>query len=398
MRAFRPFLPPSLALTLTIAIASPLAAQSTEELYDPDTIQEIRLSINTRDLQQLQETYLENTFYNTTFQWRDIRVRNVAIRSRGSSSRSSSKPGLQIEFDEYVEAQRFLGLRTLVLDNMWQDPSMLRERLAMTLFARMGQAAPRITYCRLYINNTYFGLYGLVEAVNKDFLARTRENDEDYLYEFKYRGPYYFGDLGDDYNAYKSIFEPRTHEKKPDAVLYGPLRDLVREINAPDDPVWRERVEQRIDLAQFVTHVAIETFLAEADGVIGGGGMSNFYLARDAASGQHRIIPWDKDLTFSDSEFPVFLRADQNELLRRALAFPDLRSKYLDVLEACVASARTWLLPEITRLTELIAEPVAEDTRRPYPDEDMAAAIDALKQFARLRAVYLLPEIAEARH
>lgn len=387
-----------LAVGVALATARGAAAQSTDDLFDPDTVQEIRLSINTADLEQLQENYLENTFYTTTFQWRDIRVRNVGIRSRGSRSRSSSKPGLQIEFDEYVSAQRFLGLRTLVLDNLWQDPTMIRERLAMAFFARMGQAAPRVTFCRLYINNAYFGLYGLVEALNKDFLARTRENDEDYLFEYKYRRPYYFGDLGDDYEGYKSIFEARTHEKKPDAILYGPIRDLVREINAPDDPVWRERVEQRIDLGQFVTHVAIETFLAEADGIIGGSGMSNFYLARDAASGQHRIIPWDKDLTFSDSEFPVFLRADQNELLRRALAFPDLRDKYLDVLEACVASARHWLLPEIARLTELIAEAVAEDPRRPYPDQDMATAMDALKQFARLRVVYLLSEIPEARH
>jgi spore coat protein CotH len=327
-----------------------------------------------------------------------VRLRNVGIRSRGAHSRSSTKPGLQIEFDYYVGAQRFLGLRTLVLDNLWQDPTMIRERLAMTFFARMGQAAPRVTFCRLYINNTYFGLYGIVEAVNKDFLARTRENDDGFVFEFKYRGPYYFGDLGDEYDAYKNIFEPRTHHKSADAVLYGPIRELVREINAPEDSVWRDRVAERIDLPQFVTYVAIETFLAEADGMAGGSGMSNFYLARDTASGPHRVIPWDKDLTFSDTEFAMFLRADQNELLRRALTFPDLRQKYLDALEACVKSAREWLLPEITRLTELIAEPMAEDTRRPWPDEDVAAAAEALRQFARVREAYLMPRIEEARH
>src|SRR5829696_10109675 len=132
----------ALLIVTTVSTAAPLAAQTTDDLFDPEAIQEIRLSINRSDLEQLQETYLENTFYAATLQWRDARLRNVGIRSRGARSRSSSKPGLQIEFDYYVSAQRFLGLRTLVLDNLWQDPTMIRERLAMSFFTRMGQAAP----------------------------------------------------------------------------------------------------------------------------------------------------------------------------------------------------------------------------------------------------------------
>jgi spore coat protein CotH len=398
MRALTPSRVFVLAAVLMIGPAPPVAAQSTDDLYAPDALQEIHLTINRLDLERLQETYKENTFYSANFQWGDVKVRNVGVRSRGSFSRSSSKPGLQVEFDYYVGAQRFLGLRTLVLDNMWQDPSMIHERLSMAFFARMGEAAPRVTFCRLYINDTYFGLYAVVEAVNKDFLGRTRENNDGYVFEYKHRGAYFFGDLGEELEPYKAIFEPRTHHLDPDAVLYGPIRDLVHEINAPEDSVWRERVEQRIDLTQFVTHVAIETYLAEADGIIGGSGMANFYLARDTPSGQHRIIPWDKDLTFSDVEFPIFLRADQNVLLQRALRIEDLRKKYLDVLEACVESARDWLLPEINRLTDLIADARAEDPRRPYSDEAFSDAIDGLKRFARVRAAFLLPEIAEARH
>src|SRR6185436_1098279 len=98
------FLRIALLTLVTAAVAAPLAAQSTDDLFDPEAVQEIRLSINRSDLEQLQETYLENTFYAATFQWRDARLRNVGIRSRGARSRSSSKPGLQIEFDYYVSA------------------------------------------------------------------------------------------------------------------------------------------------------------------------------------------------------------------------------------------------------------------------------------------------------
>jgi spore coat protein CotH len=67
--------------------------------------------------------------------------------------------------------------------------------------------------------------------------------------------------------------------------------DLFREINHPDDVVWRDRVERYVDLSQLVTHAAIDVFLAENDGILGASGMNNFYLYRAAGSTQHRFFP-----------------------------------------------------------------------------------------------------------
>ena len=70
----------------------------------------------------------------------------------------------------------------------------------------------------------------------------------------------FYGDyLGDDLGEYKLRFQPQNHELESDAILYAPIRDLFREVNQPEDGVWRDRVEQYVDLRQFVTHVAIET-------------------------------------------------------------------------------------------------------------------------------------------
>ena len=46
-------------------------------------MQEIRLTINTRDLRTLREKYLDNTYYTADVQWKGIRVRNAGVRSRG---------------------------------------------------------------------------------------------------------------------------------------------------------------------------------------------------------------------------------------------------------------------------------------------------------------------------
>ena len=46
-------------------------------------------------------------------------------------------------------------------------------RTTMAFFERMGEPAPRQSFCRLYINNVYHGVYAIVESVDSDFLART---------------------------------------------------------------------------------------------------------------------------------------------------------------------------------------------------------------------------------
>ena len=389
----------TLLVAALVMSAAPVSAQTADELFDADTIHEVRLFVNRGDLRSLEDTYTENTYYTADLQWRGSRVRNVGIRSRGGASRSPTKPGLEIAFDHYVGGQRFLGQRALVLDNLWQDPSMLRERVAMAFFSRMGQPASRESFCRLYINDVPYGLYAIVEPVTPEFLARTTGNDSGYLFEYKYTRPYYFDDLGDDLDRYKEIFEPRSHRLEPDAILYGPLRDFVREVNHREDPVWRERVEPHLDLPQFVTYVAIETFLAEPDGILGVIGMANFYLARDGATGTHRVIPWDRDLAFSDTLAPIFARADENVLFRRAMGFSDLRALYLDVLEACAraALADDWLRGEVARIRSITTDAALADTRKPYSNDDLTAAGDYLDEFAAGRPGYVLAEVEKAR-
>src|SRR5262245_24900156 len=90
-----------IALLLAFGVR-PLWAQTADDLFDPQTLQEIRLSINSMDMQSLEANYLDNTYYTADLHWRNLRIRNVGIRSRGSASRSGSKPGIQIDMDRYV--------------------------------------------------------------------------------------------------------------------------------------------------------------------------------------------------------------------------------------------------------------------------------------------------------
>jgi spore coat protein CotH len=374
-------------------------AQTTDDLFDAETLQEVRLVMSPRDVTTMRANFGENTYYPADLQWRDLKVRNVAVRSRGSGSRSGTKPGLQLDFNYYVKGQQFLGLKSLVLDNLWQDPSMVRERVAMQFYQRMGQPAPRESFCRLYINDVYVGVYGVLETITPELLQRTVGESDGYLFEYHYSGPFYGEYLGDKLAAYAQLFEPRSHQRESDTVLYSPLRDLFREVNGPDDAVWRERVEAYVDLPQLIRYVAIETFLSEYDGILSPTGMSNFYIYRPNGTTQHRFIPWDKDRTFSEFDSSVVASIDTNILFRRALAYADLKTLYLDTLASCARSARIqfWLDREIARTVAVIATAAAEDPLKPYTNDDFASAVSYLRTFARRRSVLVLKEIASIR-
>src|ERR1700752_4853591 len=141
-------------LLAAVLVAQPALAQS-EEFFDDSVVHDIRLTLNSKDWASLKQNYKENIYYAATLTWRGETIRNVGIRSRGLGSRSATKPGLRVDIDRYAADQTFVGLKSFVLDNLTQDPSMLRERLTMAFFRRMGLPAPRETHARLFVNDAF---------------------------------------------------------------------------------------------------------------------------------------------------------------------------------------------------------------------------------------------------
>lgn len=389
-----------LACGVLLAVPARAGAQTAADLFNDQVLQDVRLLMNSRDLALMRANYQLNTYYPADLVWRGLRIRNVGVRTRGTGSRNPVKMGLRLDFNRYSKNQKFVGLTSLVLDNEWQDASLIREVLAMSIYRRMGLPAPRESFAKVYINNEYQGVYALVEPVDTLFTARTLNDSTGYLYEYRYVMPFYTEYLGDDLAPYKLMFQPQSHELEGDSALYGPIRDMFREINEPDDAVWRERVEDRLDLAQFMTHAAVQAFLAENDGLLGYAGLNNFYLYRPAGKNTHRILPWDEDFAFSFITSSLFRRGEQPVLLfERAFAQPDLRTLFLDVAESLAHSVTEtgWLSEEIERLVALIGPAVVVDTRKQFSNEAFFAEIDFLREFAATRTGYVLNEIATMR-
>ncbi len=173
-----PHLRPLLFASLLVLLAGPQAlaqpgfTDAATPLFDDSVLHELRLRMNATDWQRLVDNYDRDDYYPADVIWKDQTIRNIGIRSRGSGSRNPNKPGLKLDFNRYVSGQRLLGLNALVLDNLYQDQALIRERLVMKVFERMNVVAPREVFATLWVNELYLGVYAIVESVDSRFLRR----------------------------------------------------------------------------------------------------------------------------------------------------------------------------------------------------------------------------------
>ena len=415
------------ALLIGLVAALPAAAQpragavdapalTSDALFDQTAVRDLRLTMKASDWDTLVEHYLEDTYYRADLEWQGQVVPIVGVRSRGSGSRNPYKPGLKIDVARYVD-QKFLGLKSLVLANAVQDPSMLKQRASMQFFARMGVPAPRVTHVRVFVNDVYLGLYMLMEPIDKTFLARAFGTDENgtvlsngYLYEYAWKDGYGFQYLGADLQLYAELFEAKTRETESPAQLYGPLEDLFRDFNEAPDADFVRAVGEHLDLAKFVRFIAVENFLADRDSLLGHWGANNFYYYRFLGARPAELIAWDKDLAFWAADYDIFQGTHDNVLASRLLAVPAFYRLYLETLMSCAAAASApvsedadtgWLEAEVRKQIDQIHAAGYADASKPYTNERFDDELEKVLTFARDRAAYVAreagKELAEGR-
>ena len=397
-------------LFILILLFSPTAtalAQTADDLFNGDLVQEIRLDVHPQDWQRLKDNYLENTYYPADMHWvyngRLLDVEQVGIRSRGTGSRNPIKPGLRVDFDRYNSSRQYLGLQSLVLRNNAQDASMLHERVTFAFMKRLGIPVPRTAHARLFVNGEYMGLYTVVESIDRVFLQDRFRDGEAHLYEYDYGRfdlPYLFEYRGDSPAQYSpKPFKPETHESDPQAER---IVAMIRTINQASDAQFENAVGEYLDWTAFIAVLAAEAYLAESDGIVGDFGLNNFYLYRQSTTNRFQMLPWDKSQTFASLDREASRNLHSNVLTRRAFlsgATPRLR-QLLDVALMNAAAAAGgpggWLEQEIGREYNQVREAARQDTKKlcdfnqigslsPCTNDNFEAAVADMIQFARNR-------------
>jgi spore coat protein CotH len=367
------------------SVTGPSSGAASDPVFDQSILHDVRIAMDPADWQALRDNFRENQYYAADVTIDNQVVRQIGLRSRGSGSRSAVKPGLKFDFNKNVKDQEFHGYKSLVIDNITQDVTMLRERLAYSVYEGMGLAAPQISHTRLTVNGEYWGVYAIIEPVSKPFLKRRLGNDTGTLYDYQYAFQWNFSFRGDRPEAYvPEPFQPETNEDHLDP---GPLVDFVRTANYASDATFPTDIARFIDVDRFVTYLAVENALAEHDGFVGDLGVNNFYLYEYGNSTKFALIPWDKDTALTAPEWPLLYNLETNVLVRRILADPAKLKLYRDTVAragSTFVNAR-FLVPRLDQAYNQIRSAVLADTKKPFANATFEEGIVGMRALITAR-------------
>ncbi len=366
--------------------------------FDGARLHETRLALEPSAWQALRDGYMTNQYFAADLWVDGTAMPQVGVRSRGGGTRNATKPGLKVDLDRYVSRQSLHGYGSLVLDNLWGDPTCLRERLAFAVFEAMGFPTPRNAFTRLTVNDEYWGLYALVEPVARPFLSRALGEREGQLFEYEWAFEWDFSWRGPDVAAYVPVpFKPEWNEADPR--VGDDLLALVRAVNEPADGALPGAIAPLLDADRLLQYVAVENAVAEADGFLGEFGMNNFYLYQPGAGGSFVLVPWDKDASFVSPSWPLERHLDANVLVRRLVADPARMALYEDTVLQAVRDYVNprWLGPRCDAAWEQVRDAALSDPMKPWTNPEVEAAVAALRHVIASREADVCAQARGAR-
>ncbi len=399
-----------------------------EELFDPSRVRELRLTFGGADWQGLlQRGRAQGKDVPVTLAVDGVTLEQVGVRYKGNTSLEVTGPKkpLNLDLDAFVAGQKLWGYDTINLNNGWADPSQLREALAFGLL-REFMPVPQASFAKVYANDSYVGLYLMMEQIDKTFAERwfaTRsglvikgDNPNDIMLESSTLN--YQAAL----RAYKTGYEVKTEGLGDEG--YRLLQAMTQVLDATvaqggvQDVDFPARAQEVLDVDLALWYLAANNLLCNFDSYYSG---HNYYLYRDSDDPRFSILNWDWNLSFGTFQLwfvragrPItdtdpFEQSNQRNrpLVRRLLRVPEFRADYLAHLRTLRDQA---LDPAVfdelaVDLHERIAGAVRAEEKPLYPvdlftrnlREDVTITLGGAGQGQQLRVLGLLPLAAGRR-
>ncbi len=290
----------------------------------------------------------------TRLDFQGVKFDSVSVRNKGNGTylvaRKTDKLSYKIDLNDNYPGRNIAGLVKINLHNCIVDPSFMNEVLAFKLFRDAGVPAPRTTYARLSVavpgqfDQKYLGLYSVVENVDKKFLSDRFGTSKGAI--FKPVTPFLFDYLGDNWNAYTQIYDPKTSltgkEKKR-------LIDLCKLVTNSNDEEFASQIGSFLDLDELAGFLAVTVLISDLDGFIGLG--QNFYLYLDPKTKKFVFIPWDQDHSFGQ------FKRSQEQREKLSIEMPwDKDNFFLERLFKVEKFKRTYLA-DLKKINETLFQP-----------------------------------------
>jgi len=358
----------------------------------------------------------------------EVKLTEVGIRSRGNESRRLPyqnghyyKSHFKVKFDETFDLpaddpataalskRRFAGLKALNFKwsryNTWDtyaNRSKINELFSYRLLGEIGVHAPRMSLGTLKFRidgkEVNYGLYGIVEPVDKPFLKRRFGASDGDLYKCLYlvlgSGP----DLteeslgGDNVGVkdpdtnYRPQYDLQTNETTSD---HSALKAFAHQLNTLAEQEFVDYMDANFDVDSFLRYLAMGIYINNLDDYRF---LANNYYLFFNTQGKTAFIPYDFDISLGTNWHGELTYADfidedifntknlaaqfgsgpARPLVDKVLAVAKYREQYVSYLKDYVQPARKLFLfseyqAKFDQLFALYGDKTTSDTVDPDP-------------------------------
>jgi len=274
-------------------------------LFDDTRLSSIYITISPDSLTVLYDSILSDHYYMVRFIFDDNvnrdTLENVGFRLRGNTSRHSQKKSFKISFNEYVSGRKYQGVKKININGEHNDPTMIREKLYYDLWKNAGMVERRTSFVKVYINNSYYGLYTNLEEMEKEWLTRVYQENGGNLFkcsypaDLVYHGPNQqtYKDLQNSTETGGRVYELQTNKSQDD---YTRLLELISALNQPTGGTFASDIAEILNVDHFLKALALDVATGNWDDY--SYNKNNFYLYDNPSDSTYDFITYDPDNTF----------------------------------------------------------------------------------------------------
>ncbi|AOT70339.1 CotH kinase family protein [Geosporobacter ferrireducens] len=351
-------------------------------IFEKDRVIDIHVEVSEEDWKSMLSDPLAEEYKSAKVTIDGNTVENVGFRTKGNlslrsvASSDSDRYSFRIKLDKYVKGQTLFGLDEFVVNNMYSDPSYMREYLSYEALREIGADVPLTAFANIYINGELYGFYLCVEAIDDSFLERNFDNDKGNLYKQEQGSTLQYVE-GSNYD--KSEQKSGKDETKTD------LKNFIKVLN---DMKAGEKgnIESVLDVDSTLKYIAANTVLGNYDSY-NGNMAQNYYLY--GQDGKFTVLPWDYNMSIggfgggggngSSTTIPIDepvsgANIKNLPMINNLLAVQEYKERYHGYIKELVAYLENFE-GRVDELAKIIRPYVAADPTKFYTMEQFETSI-----------------------
>lgn len=264
----------------------------------------------------------------------------ATLKVRGATSRNFPKLSFKLDLikknnlgNTVKNDLALLGMRKdndWILNAMYSDDSKIRDKLSIDIWNAFGASDNRfdadfgtkLEYVELFINDEYYGIYGLMEPVDAKMLKveqAENKNVQEYIYKRSVNNGLSLDDFSENSDTIvRCGFELDGVSKYGEINLdtWNPLMNFIKVHNEEDEEIYRQEISEVIDINSAINNWLFLQIVSGFDNQK----KNMYYVSKITSEGiKLFFVPWDLDLTWGNvyqEESQIFSSFDPSVLTK----------------------------------------------------------------------------------